>query len=237
MIDIHLIFRKSSINALLPASKIKQDADGFDSLDSYFPEDTAEDKSLTENRELQANLNKKRTPVKNQDQWRIEPSPSKEHHDAPLHDEYEVEVPYDDGIGIGGGDDHVASPDVDDGEIVFKRAVKPRASIGSANDQSSPTSRKPRRLLLRKRSLLSEPLVDLSLYEAEQGDMDDHRRSHRKRFAPLAFWKNEKVVYGRRNSASTKFVSWIIHFTCRDAGDCGRGQGSVDPARQAQAQA
>lgn len=110
----------------------------------------------------------------------------------------------------------VSSPDGDDREIVFKRSIKPRPSSPSSNQQSlrkKASSQRGASKLVRKRSLLTDRLVDVP------SDDEANRRSGRKRFAPLAFWKNEKVVYGRRNSARTSPISYSRH-----AGDCGCGE-------------
>jgi hypothetical protein len=224
---IHLSYtmlnRKSSINALAP-TKITQDEDGFESIDSYFPEEKVEQ----ENRQSTQNSQNSTTTTpmaRKRAEWRVEPSPVKAV-------EYEVAIPDDGSYNeIQTAYDHietnveqfVASPDMEDREIVFKRTIKPRPSITSSSPGSlknAVSSRKKKSILTRKRSLLPDPLVQL---DPEHGDLDDDtatRKSNRKRFAPLAFWKNEKVVYGRRNSASMTNIIAQLTFI-RNACHCG----------------
>lgn len=206
------MIRKSSINALAPLN-VKSDADGFESIDDYFP--------LDENATPQRGA----AVQKKKGEWSVKNAA------APV--EYEAPVNYNDYDDNDGGYEepittaYVASPDVEDQEIVFRRSVRARPSLSPTakplgattpsmsstqqKKQSRPsktqpaTSAEPK--LKRKRSLLAEPLVALP----DLGDdFDEKRKSHRKRFAPLAFWKNEKVVYGRRDSTSTPQISDLL---------------------------
>lgn len=187
--------------------QITQDADGFESVDSYFPEN--ENELDNKSRKPLAAITPTRKAA-----WRVEPSPVKNSaSQSPI--EYEVAVNHDDNYD---GDTemlHVASPDVEDQEIVFKRSIKPRPSLGNEDaDQRSPTAQ-PKltrkktgsggeaKKAGRKRSLLPDPLVSVAagLEALDDEGNDAARRSNRKRFSPLAFWRNERVVYGRRNSS------------------------------------
>lgn len=201
---------------------IAQDKDGFESVDSYFPEDDLEN---TTNRH---SSNKKT--------WTVQASGADDmddEHDVQVRfgdeddDEYhntdnlmDGEPQYDDGVGMEpmyNHDDHIVDEEEDE-EIVLSKTIKARPSLSPIHtertkkrdddDKKAQSKSKPIRLT-RKRSLLPDPLVPID-HDDHEND-GDTRKSNRKRFAPLAFWRNEKVVYGRRNSASTDLMSIIHH--------------------------
>jgi hypothetical protein len=71
-------------------------------------------------------------------------------------------------------------------------------------EQNTPTVPKTKRKLGRK-SHKDQPLVDVKAHLNDMG-----RASKRQRMAPLAFWRNEKVVYGRRQSSRMPVIVDVL---------------------------
>ena len=111
-----------------------------------------------------------------------------------------------------------------DEEVSFKPSVKivpsptllvpadqrtrrtPRRPANDSKSSVTPTERKSQARATRAPRQPLTPLIDVTnhLYDGAG------RRSKRQRIAPLAFWRNEKVVYGRRQSAKMPVIVDVL---------------------------
>lgn len=88
-------------------------------------------------------------------------------------------------------------------------AASGRKSTGSANPQQS----KAAAVAKRKRRSTFKPLIKIrdEIEDDDENDENGHsRRSRRERFPPLQFWRNEKVVYGRRESVGFPVITKVL---------------------------
>lgn len=109
----------------------------------------------------------------------------------------------------------------EDPEVSFKSTLKVTRSPREDVDSSPARDTKRTTLSQRTRSTRApsrrgvrsglEPLVDLKTSTSGMGEAHDfYRRSKRQKIAPLAFWRNEKVIYGRRQSARMPVIVDVL---------------------------
>ena len=201
--------------AALDGKTVARDAEGFDDLDAYFAPSPQRIPPPPQSREYEES-------VKGGDGS----SDAEPHYTAteamdvaPLNDDYDA-MPidnYHDDNDRGNGENVQMD---DDNEVSFKPTVKvvksPRTPEESTRRRSqrhnavsadeaeakTPTApmrkrgRPPGRGRIRAEKIIIEP--------------EGEKKSARKRIAPLAFWRNERVVYGRRQSSRMPVIVDVV---------------------------
>ena len=234
----------------LPAGRasIRQDADGFDDLDEYFAASPAKPRGREKSWEVTETSTSNNNQDDTEEQFEYVPSTVDEYGAALGPDEVLVDVRADDDICDENQDQANAklSPnDDDDSEVSFKAGVKvtrsPEEKAHASSLAASAKNNKSKATLQRTRSTKApsrktprsrfEPLVDLKSPTASENVIDDfNRHSKRQKMAPLAFWRNEKVIYGRRQSARMPVIVDVLR---KDAAQSPTKQpGKIQSGRQ-----
>lgn len=181
----------------------RRDAEGFDDLDEYFaPSVEEEERALmsTDQENIMLDDDNEVTfrptlkVVKSSPSVREVPlDASIQDYDAtPLRRHVEMEVPL--------KDEHDYGYEGMEMEMEEMKEMKDTGSIKKPKKTKSKTSRS-------IRSRIESIVMD----EDDQNDDEGtRRRSKRKKIAPLAYWKNDRVVYGRRQSSRMPVIVDVL---------------------------